>query len=84
MISINQASSVTTKTALSDACTFPILQDTEEVGAWSLLGGGKDDFYLYNSDGTLAVYLKARGKINTNLSTPQGYANIIDTLLLME
>tara|TARA_Y100001968_G_C18732520_1_gene425184 strand:+ start:210 stop:503 length:294 start_codon:yes stop_codon:yes gene_type:complete len=84
IVSINQASSANTQTALSDACTFPILQDTEEVGAWELLGGGKDDFFLYKSDGTLAVYLQARGAISTNLATPQGYANVIQTLLLLE
>ena len=72
------------QSALSDVCSYPVLQDTEEVDAWSLLGGGKDDFFLYNSDGTLGVYLPSGGEVSTKLSTPEGYANIRDTLMAME
>ncbi len=84
IVAINKLGYTHNQEKLSDVCSFPILQDTEEVDAWSLLGGGKDDFFLYNSDGTLAVYLRSGGKVSTKLSTPEGYANIRDTLMAME
>ena len=69
IVAINMAGWAENQSALSDVCSFPILQDTEEVDAWSLLGGGKDDFFLYNSNGTLGVYLQSGGKISTKLSS---------------
>lgn len=61
-------------------CTFPIFQDTTEDGVWGLHGGNKDDFYIYDTDGTLALYLPAGGDISTRLSTDAGYANLKDAL----
>ena len=84
IVAINMLGWAQNQSALSDVCSYPTLQDTEEVNAWSLLGGGKDDFFLYHSDGTLAVFLPSGGKVSTRLSTPQGYANIRDTLMAME
>lgn len=59
---------------LTDKCRFPVLQDTEGVGLWDLMGGGKDDLYIFDARGELAHYLPAKGEIGTNLSTPEDYA----------
>ena len=69
---------------LTEQCSFPLLQDTEEAQAWQALAGGKDDFYVYRSDGTLAIHLPAKGATNSNLSTAEGYANIEALLMTLE
>jgi len=61
-------------------CTYPLLQDTPADGVWALHGGNKDDFYIYNADGTLALYLPAGGDISTRLSTQAGYDNLKSAL----
>ena len=37
-------------------CTYPLVQDIEEVNAWELHAGKKDDFYIYGTDGMLARF----------------------------
>ena len=61
-------------------CTFPIFQDTTEDAAWALHGGNKDDFYIYDANGSLALYLPAGGDISTRLSSEAGYANLKNAL----
>ena len=56
--------------------TFPIFQDTPEDAVWAMHGGNKDDFYIYNANGKLALYLPAGGDISTRLSNDTGYANL--------
>ena len=84
LVGINKNDAESTQSALADECSFPLLQDTEEVNAWALMDGQKDDFYIYDSEGKLAVHLPAHGDITTNLSTPTGYANLRDTLMYVE
>jgi thiol-disulfide isomerase/thioredoxin len=62
-------------------CTFPIFQDTPEDGAWALHGGNKDDFYIYDAEGALALYLPAGGDISTRLSNDAGYANLKNAVI---
>ncbi|MEC9466746.1 MAG: TlpA disulfide reductase family protein [Myxococcota bacterium] len=83
-VSINVTSGVEAQPLLAETCTFPLLQDTEEVTAWELMGGGKDDMYIYGSDGKLLVYLQASSDISTRLATIGGYGNIRDALMVAE
>ena len=84
LVGINKHAAESTQSARSDECSFPLLQDTEEVNAWALLEGKKDAFYIYDSEGRLAVHLPAQGGVSTNLSTPTGYANLRDTLMYVQ
>ena len=45
MVTINgtTANNADDQQELIDRCSFPIFQDLDEVGAWDLHGGGKDD-----------------------------------------
>lgn len=57
-----------------------MFQDTEQVNAWGLHGGSKDDFYIYAPDGALSSYLQ--GGVQTNLATPEGRAFVREALLV--
>jgi hypothetical protein len=81
---INKIDAESTQGDLADECSFPLLQDTEEENAWALMEGRKDDFYIYDSEGKLAVHLPARGDVTTDLSSPTGYANLRDALMYVE
>jgi hypothetical protein len=81
VVAINVTTGVETQSLLADTCSFPLLQDTTETNAWSLLNGGKDDMYIYDAAGKLLIHLPAQGDVETNLSTPQGFANVRDVLL---
>lgn len=81
LVGINKIDAESTQSALADECSFPLLQDTEAVNAWALMQGQKDDFYVYDSEGKLAVHLPAHGDISTDLSSPNGYGNLRDTLM---
>ena len=60
---------------------FPIFQDTAEVDAWGQHGGGKDDMAIYQVGGVLSVFLGFGQGVETNLSTPDGYANVKQSIL---
>ncbi|MDP6945025.1 MAG: hypothetical protein QF464_12805, partial [Myxococcota bacterium] len=51
-VSINKHDGVATQEEMVKHCAFPQLQDTEELDIWGQMGGGKDDFYIYDADGT--------------------------------
>ena len=58
-------------------CTYPLVQDTEEVNAWELHAGKKDDFYIYGTDGRLARYLPSGTEsLSTRLASAEGYNNL--------
>ena len=58
-------------------CTYPLVQDLEEVNAWELHAGKKDDFYIYGTDGMLARFLPSgTEEFSTRLSTEEGYNNL--------
>ncbi len=81
--SINLIGAEATIGALVSRCSFDCLQDVASVNAWNLMGGGKDDIYVYREGGRLAPggYFSASGPRNSNLSTPEGYGNIRDAVL---
>ncbi|MEE2786378.1 MAG: redoxin family protein [Myxococcota bacterium] len=54
---------------------FPIFQDAESVDAWGQMKGGKDDFYLYRSDGQLFAYLSFANDDDLTLSSGDGEAS---------
>ncbi|MED5463011.1 MAG: redoxin family protein [Myxococcota bacterium] len=65
--------------------TLPLFQDTEETLAWELHHGKKDDFFIYDHTGTLAVYLpQSNTTRSTNLSTEEGYNNLKQAILEVE
>ena len=78
---VNLASQSSVIENLTDICDFPIFQDTDTVDAWGLHDGVKDDFYFYDAEGTLTNFISARGDLEINLSTEEGYQNIKDALL---
>jgi hypothetical protein len=80
-VGVNKADAVAEGVNLTARCSFPVLQDVDTVGAWDLHGGHKDDFLIYRADGTLADYLPTGGERGTNLSTPEGYANVKNAIL---
>ena len=61
-------------------CTFPLFQDTDDVGAWDLHNGGKDDIYVYDANGNLSSFIPSSGP-NTNLSTDEGYESLTLAIL---
>lgn len=70
---------------LFDRFSGPLLQDTAEIGAWSLMGGQKDDFFFYDSAGTLVAYLPITDEeVSINMQTAPGYANVRDLMMVIE
>jgi hypothetical protein len=54
---INPANATPHQKYLVEVCDFPLLQDTEEAGAWDALLGTKDDHYVYDADGILSRFV---------------------------
>jgi len=82
VVAINVIGAEDSQGLLTSRCSFELLQDTSDVNAWSLMGGGKDDIFVYRSGGRLAPggFLPAFGEVDTNLSTPEGYANVLSAI----
>ena len=40
------------------------------------MGGGKDDFYIYDAQGKLVHFFPFKGEVETNLSKEEGYNNL--------
>ena len=84
---IDRASTNAPVENLADRCSFPIFQDEAEIDAWGLLGGGKDDFYFYDSAGVLRDFIPATDDITlTSYEDPpmeptSGYANIKNAVI---
>ncbi|MFT7623924.1 MAG: hypothetical protein ACI9WU_003110 [Myxococcota bacterium] len=80
-VSINKHDAVSTQEKLIEKVTFALLQDQDNINVWELMDGVKDDFYVYNSDGTLSAFLPVAGDISVNLSTEEGYDNLKTAIL---
>ena len=74
MITINKGDAEEFQEKLLEKCAFPQLQDGEDELVWNMMGGGKDDFYIYDANGELVEYLPFNGEIDTNLSKEEGFA----------
>ena len=81
VVGINAATGAEYQGTLLNVCSFPFLQDTGTAGAFGIMRGAKDDIYVYRADGTLAIYLKNGGSVDTNLSSGEGYSNVRDIVL---
>ncbi len=75
-LTINATSATAYQQELLDKQPFSMFQDQLTVNVWTLLGGYKDDFFIYDKAGKLKVYLPVTGSVNTNLSTDTGYNNL--------
>ena len=75
-LTINSTSALNNQTDLLKEQSFALMQDQTNVNVWTLLGGHKDDFFIYDKTGKLKVYLSASGSVDTDLSTASGYGNL--------
>ncbi|TPV97308.1 MAG: redoxin domain-containing protein [Myxococcales bacterium FL481] len=80
-VALNGVEGLEDKQELSRRCAFPMFQDTDDVNAWAMFDGEKDDFYVYGTDGTLAAYLPGKGGPSINLANEDGYTYVRDTIL---
>lgn len=60
-------------------CTYPVFQDTSAVDAWGMMGGSKDDLYIYTPAGTLAARLTPQD--GTDLQTEAGLKTVREAIL---
>jgi hypothetical protein len=81
---INKGDAVEQQQKLTDRTSVPLLQDQEDIVVWDMMNGYKDDFYIYDTDGNLAVFLPISGEKSVILSTPEGYQNLKDAILATE
>ncbi len=72
-VAINKIDEVDGQEKLVEICSYPLFQDTEEVDAWELHGGAKDDIYIYDTTGHLHLYLGPDSEVPRNLSEAEGY-----------
>lgn len=80
-VAINDITAKSDQEGLVKACSFPLFQDTEKMQAWLHHHGHKDDFYIYDKQGKLLLYVPSGGSQSTDLSTPEGYNFIKNKLL---
>lgn len=76
----SSANTATSQEKMVEPVSFPVFQDTTEVGAWDLHGGAKDDIYIFRSDLALSAYLPHGGSVSTNMSTDAGWDNVMDAI----
>ncbi len=81
IVAINQAKLELFQHLMSDVAAYPLFQDTTEVNAWAQQGGGKDDFFVYDRQGRLQVWLPSNGTVDTDLSVPANLQNLRQMLL---
>jgi hypothetical protein len=82
-VTINGKGAASSVTGLTSNCDFPVFQDTSAVNAWTQHGGKKDDMYIYDKQGNLALFLPITysGPTSTNLGTPGGYSHVKNAVL---
>jgi hypothetical protein len=76
VVAVNSIDAVDYQDRLVEVATFPLFQDTDEVGAWRQHAGKKDDMYIYDADGRLVQALPIGGETPTRLHTDEGYAAV--------
>ena len=79
---INDKGASNSVSNLTNKCDFPVFQDTTAVNAWAMHAGKKDDMYIYDKQGNLAVFLPVSfsGDKPTNLGSGAGYTYVKDTI----
>ena len=78
-VTINAEYASGSVTSLTNVCDHPVFQDTLEVDAWGLHGGGKDDIFIYDQ-GLLLTFLPQGGPVSISLSGA-GYDNVKTAIL---
>ena len=78
-VTINQRFSSSSVQNLVNKCEYPVFQDTTQVNAWALHGGGKDDIFIFNG-GLLDTFLPMGGPVSISL-TGAGYANVKNAIM---
>ena len=73
---INIIGAESSQSGLTASTSYPVFQDVSSVGAWDLHDGGKDDIYIYGSDGLLHSYMPMGGSLSISLSSTTGYTNV--------
>lgn len=81
---LNKADAVSTQANFTSRCEFPLFQDTNEALVFTKHSAAKDDILLYGSDGKLAAFLVNGGRVNTNLSTAEGYEATKNAILAVK
>ena len=71
---INPANALPHQKFLVDVCDYPLLQDTDEAGAWDALLGTKDDHYVYDADGILRTFVDFTANLEEMIVTEKGQA----------
>lgn len=79
IVNIANSSDPSLQKNLIQKCSFPIFQDTSAVDAFAVMGGQKDDFFLYHSDGTLLEHMVSVRNI-AGADSP-GYLRVRNALL---
>ena len=78
---VNIDSGASEQNEFTSRCSFPLFQDTQLVDAFGLHQGGKDDYYIYNERGELSDFFPYRGNRESDLASPEGYANVKQAIL---
>lgn len=84
-VTVNMWDAVANQHSLYEKCSFPIFQDVSipaSDNVWNKHVGKKDDMYIYDRNGILAkVFPYASEEFNTNMSTPEGYAFVKNSII---
>ncbi len=88
-VALNSVRDINRQSSLTNRCSFPLLQDTDDVLAMEEMQGGIYDMYIYRPDGTLHVYLPGNSGLDTWLyprdeddaDPSPGYENVKEALL---
>jgi thiol-disulfide isomerase/thioredoxin len=84
-LAINAWNALAQQEKLLNRCAFPLLQDQENIDVWTMMDGGKDDFYIYDREGNLAVYLGRTSEAWPGaLALPEGYEKLRSAILSVE
>ena len=80
-VTVNITTGIEKSDELTKRTSYPHFQDTAELGIWDLLGGYKDDFYVFDREGKLHTYLRFYGEVPTTLSEADGYNAVKQAIL---
>ncbi len=89
IVGINDIDAVSTQNELTSRTGIPLFQDATMANgttidtAWDLLGGKKDDIYIYDSKGVFAAHFQTGGGVEINITTTEGYANVRDAISIV-
>lgn len=79
-VSINVDNGIESQEEMLKHCTFPQLQDTEELQIWDRFSGYKDDFFILDSEGVVQRYIPYSAG-ESKLSEAEDYAGIKAAIL---